>query len=182
MDDLWLWTFDWPALDAHADALAGILAAGGAWRLYREVDGRAGRVYGAADRAPAPALVDRLGAPTRLVRQQCVAGACAGDEAPWHYVVATDVLPEMDADFNAWYEQEHLPGLAAVPGTVCAARYVDPAGSPRYHACYDLASAQAFGSPRWLAVRATDWSSRVRPAFRHTQRMMFQRVVPAGRA
>ena len=30
------------------------------------------------------------------------------------------------------------------------------------------------GSPEWLAVRATDWSSRVRPAFRNTRRTMFR--------
>ena len=45
--------------------------------------------------------------------------------APYHYVVETDVLPGHEDDLNAWYAQEHLPGLAAVPGTVRAARYVD---------------------------------------------------------
>ncbi|MBP6707318.1 MAG: hypothetical protein KA134_08465, partial [Achromobacter sp.] len=51
-------------------------------------------------------------------------GAARGQDAPWHYIVETDVLPEAEADLNAWYDQEHLPGLAAVPGTVRALRYV----------------------------------------------------------
>ena len=34
-----------------------------------------------------------------------------------HYVVEADVLPESEAQLNAWYTIEHLPGLAAVPGT-----------------------------------------------------------------
>ncbi|MCM5682216.1 hypothetical protein M8A51_22030 [Schlegelella sp. S2-27] len=103
-------------------------------------------------------------------------GAAAGGDARYHYVVETDVLPEQEADFNDWYDTEHLPGLAAVPGTVHAARYRCDTASPRYYACYDLADRATFGSPDWLAVRGTAWSSRVRPAFRHTRRTMFERV------
>lgn len=60
--------------------------------------------------------------------------------------------------------------MAGVPGTVRAGR------SPRHHACYGLRTQETLGSPPWLAVRATDWSSRVRPAFRNTKRTMFRRV------
>ncbi len=113
----------------------------------------------------------------RLALLQRLAGAAAGGGARWHYVVAPDVLPAPEDDFNDWYEREHLPGLAAVPGTVSAARYrvVDGAG-PRYHACYELAGDETFGSPAWLAVRATPWSGRVRPAFVNTRRTMYRIV------
>ncbi|KGD94242.1 hypothetical protein JL37_11815 [Achromobacter sp. RTa] len=104
-------------------------------------------------------------------------GASAGEDAPWHYVVETDVLPEAEADLNAWYDQEHLPGLASVPGTVRAMRYECRHEGPRYLACYDLRTRDTFGSPAWLAVRASDWSSRVRPSFRNTRRTMFRRVL-----
>lgn len=104
-------------------------------------------------------------------------GASAGQDAPWHYIVETDVLPEAEQDLNAWYDQEHLPGLASVPGTVRAMRYECRDESPRYLACYDLATRETFGSPPWLAVRATDWSSRVRPSFRNTRRTMFQKIL-----
>jgi hypothetical protein len=112
----------------------------------------------------------------RLVLLQDIAGASAGADAPFHYVVETDVRPESEADLDAWYEREHLPGLAAVPGTVRAMRFRNVHGSPRYHACYDLARTEALGSPPWLAVRATAWSDRVRPAFYNTSRTMFRRV------
>lgn len=105
-----------------------------------------------------------------------VPGASAGQAAPWHYVVETDVLPDAAEDFNRWYDTEHLPGLAAVPGTVRARRYVAADASPRYHAAYDLASRETFGSEPWLAVRATEWSSRVRPNFTNTRRIMFKRA------
>ena len=79
---------------------------------------------------------------------------------------------------GAWYDVEHLPGLAAVQGTVRASRFRNPRGSPRYHACYDIESPSTVGSPPWVAVRGTSWSQRVRPAFRNTKRTMFRRITP----
>ncbi|HBP27889.1 DUF4286 family protein [Advenella sp. FME57] len=93
--------------------------------------------------------------------------------ATWHYVVETDVDATAEADFNDWYTQEHMPGLAAVPGTVRAMRLHNRDGAPRYHALYLLQAQDIFGSPQWLAVRGTEWSSRVRPHFKNTKRTMF---------
>ena len=45
-------------------------------------------------------------------------------------------------------------------------------GHPTYIACYDLVSADVLGCEAWLAVRGTEWSSRVRPLFRNTRRTM----------
>ena len=107
--------------------------------------------------------------------QECP-GSSAGEDAPFHYIVATDVRPDAENDFNAWYEREHLPGLAGVPGTANAQRLRNADDGPRYHACYDLVSVETLGSPAWLAVRGTPWSSRVRPSFRNTTRLMMRRV------
>jgi hypothetical protein len=115
----------------------------------------------------------------RITRQQLMQecpGSAAGENAPFHYVVATDVRPEVEGDFNAWYEHEHLPGLAGVPGTVRARRLRNKDDAPRYHACYDLVTAETLGSPAWLAVRGTSWSGRVRPSFRNTIRLRMRRV------
>ncbi|GGX28477.1 hypothetical protein GCM10007242_38600 [Pigmentiphaga litoralis] len=106
-----------------------------------------------------------------------VDGASAGKPAPYHYVVETDVVQGGEADLNAWYDQEHLPGLASVPGTVLAQRLSDPTGSPRYHALYELETQETFGSPAWLKVRASPWSDRVRPMFRNPKRTMFHHVL-----
>jgi hypothetical protein len=97
-------------------------------------------------------------------------------QAPFHYVVETDVAVGGEDDFQAWYEQEHLPGLSKVPGCLRARRLMrcdGPAGLPLHVACYDLVSAQVTESDPWLAVRHTDWSSRVRPLFRNTRRTLF---------
>jgi len=45
---------------------------------------------------------------------------------------------------------------------------------PTSFASYDLTAAEVMGSPAWLAVRATDWSSRCRPHFTNTRRTFFQ--------
>ncbi len=168
---MWFMRFLWDELASRAWALAH------AAPLYRSEDGFEGCAYieqafgegGEPPRTSIPLV--------RLHKLLEVPGAAAGRKAPWHYIVATDVLAEQERDFNDWYEREHLPGLASVPGTVQAARYrVTEGGGPRYHACYDLAERSAFNSPEWLAVRATPWSSRVRPAFVNTRRTLYRRV------
>src|SRR5690606_3547518 len=63
-----------------------------------------------------------------------IEGASSQAVPSWHYVVETDIRPEAESDFNDWYTHEHLPGLAAVPGTVRAMRLRNTEGSPRYHA------------------------------------------------
>lgn len=91
------------------------------------------------------------------------------------------MLPEAEQDLNAWYDQEHLPGLASVPGTVRAMRFECRDESPRYLACYDLHTRETFGSPPWLAVRATDWSSRAAFVSQHAPHDVQENPVTAGR-
>ena len=112
----------------------------------------------------------------RYVRLQDIRGGSHGATAAFHYVVETDVVPEAEADLNDWYDQEHLPGLAAVPGAIRAQRLRNLDGAPRYHSCYELVTTETLGSAPWLAVRHTAWSDRVRPSFRNTKRTMFSRV------
>ena len=143
-------------------------------RVWRACEGGGVRIDGATSTLPLESEV----AVSTLRCTLSVPGAAAGTDAPFHYVVETDVPPEHAADFDAWYTQEHLPGLAAVPGTVLAQRWVRVSGEgPRHVACYDLASLDTFGSPGWLAVRATPWSDRVRPTFRNTRRRMYRRLL-----
>ena len=114
----------------------------------------------------------------RLVALMEIEGASVSAVPTHHYVVETDVVETAEADLNDWYDQEHMPGLAAVEGTVRAARYRNLDGGGRYHACYELASRETLGSPAWLRVRATPWSARVRPMFTNTRRTMFRSATP----
>ena len=163
MSGLWLKDFAWPDGD---DAVPPAAHAGSA--LWQSMNGLSSRAYRVAGTAPGEGWV-------ALAVLQALRGASAGAEPGFHYVVEVDVAPEHERELNAWYEQEHLPGLARVPGTVRAARYRRAAGSPVYLACYDLTSPAALERPEWLAVRYTDWSSRVRPLFMNVRRTMFRR-------
>ena len=100
-------------------------------------------------------------------------GPAATARAPVHYVVEMDPEDGWRDELFRWYDEEHLPGLASVPGTVRAQRYLNLDHGPLSLACYDLIDASVMGCPDWLAVRATDWSARVRPHFTNTKRTMF---------
>ena len=165
MQTRWLKDFSWVSMQAVRAALPGTDLT-----VWQSLDGQMVRAYLLAENAPDDGW-------TRLACVQSLAGASAGEQAAFHYVVETDVVPEHERELNAWYEQEHLPGLASVPGTIRAARFVRVSGSPRSFACYDLVSPATLERAEWLAVRHTAWSSRVRPTFRNTRRTMFCRPV-----
>jgi len=109
----------------------------------------------------------------RLKGVKRLPGASWGAPPTCHYVVRTDATPGWDEELQRWYDQEHLAGLAAVPGNVHAQRLLCVDQSPRFYACYDLLGAEVIGSPAWLTVRGTAWSSRVRPHFTNTRRTLF---------
>ncbi|MBV9836075.1 MAG: hypothetical protein JO055_16780 [Alphaproteobacteria bacterium] len=93
---------------------------------------------------------------------------------------AMNVAPEHEADFNAWYDQEHLPLLSKVPGTLAARRYrsgPNPDGLHRYVAIYHLSGPEVTESAAWKAAVDTEWSARVRPHFRDRLRILTRRYV-----
>jgi hypothetical protein len=89
---------------------------------------------------------------------------------------AMSVLPEHEAEFNEWYDTEHIPALAAVPGTLLARRYrSSEPGGPRYVALYHLASPEVQATPAWKAAAGTPWTERLRPHFRDHLRIVARR-------
>jgi hypothetical protein len=94
---------------------------------------------------------------------------------------AMNVAPEVEADFNAWYDEEHLPALAGVPGTLAARRYRsgEAQGSHRYVAIYHLTSPAVVRSKAWMDAVETPWSARVRPHMRDRVRILTRLYVRA---
>lgn len=76
----------------------------------------------------------------------------------------TEPPPSMEEEFNAWYDEEHLPERLAIPGFRCAQRWVAdlPPGEGRYLATYELDSLQVLSSPGYLQrfQNQTPWSKR----------------------
>ena len=74
-------------------------------------------------------------------------------------------LPEMEGEFQEWYNFEHQPGVNHLPGFITANRLVCVEGWPRYAAMYDIESTDVLTSPGYLAVggkNTSPWSRRIR--------------------
>ena len=111
---------------------------------------------------------------SRLARQLEIVGASPGLKPVAHYIVEMDPEAGWEQELFAWYDQEHMPGLASVPGCIHAVRLLNLDHGPLNFACYDLTAKEIMGCPPWLAVRHSKWSDRVRPHFTNARRTMFE--------
>ena len=86
-------------------------------------------------------------------------------------MVGMNVAPAMEAEFNRWYVEEHVPNLFALPGVLGARRYEARTGGQKHIAMYHMTSPDVQASPEWKKAIDTPWGSKVRP---HTSdRMRF---------
>jgi hypothetical protein len=91
-----------------------------------------------------------------------------------------NIAPELEAEFNEWYDKEHIPALAAVPGVLCARRFRGRSGNRKYVALYHLATPAVVESAEWKQARQSDWTSRLQPQFRDHLRLVCRRYVRSG--
>jgi hypothetical protein len=87
---------------------------------------------------------------------------------------AMSIAPELETEFNEWYDTEHIPALAAVPGVLCARRFRG-SGTRNYVALYHLATPDVVESDAWKKARQSDWTSRLAPHFREHLRLVLRR-------
>jgi hypothetical protein len=92
---------------------------------------------------------------------------------------AMNITPELEAEFNEWYDKEHIPALTAVPGVLCARRFRGE-GNRKYVALYHLESPAVVESAEWKAARESDWTSRLKPHFRDHLRLVLRRYPRAA--
>jgi len=76
----------------------------------------------------------------------------------------TEPPPAMEEEFNAWYDDEHLPERLSIPGFLSARRWERDGrpGDGKYLATYELESAAVLNSPQYLArfQQPTPWTRR----------------------
>lgn len=78
-------------------------------------------------------------------------------------MVWVDIDPEHAAEFNRWYDEEHIGELLAVPGFLSAGRYEAVKGGPKYLALYELEDHNVLRSAAYLdAVKYRPSSGRER--------------------
>lgn len=88
----------------------------------------------------------------------------APDAAGGLLLVAMTPAPEHETEFNAWYDTEHVPALARVPGVLGARRFRSAGDKPKYVALYHLTSPEVVAGAEWKrASDSTPMPQHIRP-------------------
>ena len=88
-----------------------------------------------------------------------------------------------EAEFNAWYDTEHIPRLSALSGVLMARRFKAAgeatAGSAdrKYVATYRLTSPDVCESADWKDAALTPWTRRMLPHLKDSLRLRLKRYV-----
>jgi hypothetical protein len=61
--------------------------------------------------------------------------------------------PEIEADFNDWYESEHIPARLALTGFSGATRYLATEGARKYLAIYEIADLAVLDTPGYQLLK-----------------------------
>jgi hypothetical protein len=68
-------------------------------------------------------------------------------------VALLDIEPSVDeAEFNRWYNEEHVGERMRCPGFVSATRFQAVEGSPRYLVTYELVGPEALETPEYRSL------------------------------
>ena len=86
-----------------------------------------------------------------------------------------------EQEFHHWYDYEHVPERARIPGIKTVQRYVCVEGWPRYMALYDLTHIGVLKEPAYMEVSGANfspWSKRVIGAIRGWTRTEATQIAP----
>ena len=98
------------------------------------------------------------------------------------FLLYADIDPQHEAEFNDWYNTEHIAELLAVPGILAAARYEATKGGPKYLAVYELESADIVKTPAFTGRQRTPWGERMAPSVigSNVTRVIGEQIFPDG--
>lgn len=85
-----------------------------------------------------------------------------------------DVDPAEEADFNLWYDREHLAERVAIDGFLEARRWIADKAPTKYFCTYSTDTFEALSGPAYKKVLAnqTDWSNHHISRFRNPGRVV----------
>jgi len=97
-------------------------------------------------------------------------------------LTSMDVDPSDEAEFNRWYDREHLEERVAIDGFVEARRYVAHEGRPKYLSLYSTATFEVLDGPAYRAALAnqTEWSRRTIARFKNMIRAVARITISRG--
>jgi hypothetical protein len=95
-------------------------------------------------------------------------------------MVMFEIDPDYDAEFNRWFDEEHLPERLSCPGFMRGRRYRAVEGEHRYLALYELESPAVLESAEYLAMASPSaWTQRVQPGWLRVVRDVYEDITPA---
>jgi hypothetical protein len=96
--------------------------------------------------------------------------------------VWNNVDPAHEREFNDWYLHQHVAERVGAPGFLRGRRFRAAEGSPRYFAFYEVEDHTVLRAPGYtkLLDSPTDWTRRVMPHFKDTQRSIMLTVASLG--
>ena len=97
-----------------------------------------------------------------------------GDEKHVMVIVRIDVKPEMEEEFNRWYNEEHLPYLLNVPGVLWAKRGINAGEGPKYIAVYEHENINVQHSVSYQNAVSTEWTEKLKPHFLKVEREVYE--------
>ncbi|CAN7666347.1 MULTISPECIES: DUF4286 family protein [Variovorax] len=97
-------------------------------------------------------------------------------------ISSMEVLPEEEADFNEWFDREHLAERVAIPGFLEARRYESVGAPTRYLQIYNTTRFDVLDSAPYRAALAsqTEWSNHHISRFIAPTRVVGRLVHSAG--
>jgi hypothetical protein len=98
-------------------------------------------------------------------------------------LTSMDIDPSDEAEFNRWYDREHLEERVAIDGFLEARRYVAHQGSPKYLCLYSTATFDVLDSPPYRTALAnqTDWSKMTMSRFKNMIRAVARITISRGK-
>ncbi len=98
-------------------------------------------------------------------------------------LTSMDVDPEHEADFNRWYDRQHLEERVAIEGFIEARRYVAEDGAPKYLCLYSTETIDVLDSPAYRARLAspTEWSKTTMARFKNMIRSVARITISHGK-
>src|SRR3954454_6941246 len=97
-------------------------------------------------------------------------------------LTSMDIDPAHEADFNRWYDREHLVERVAIEGFVEARRYVAHQGHPKFLCLYSTATFEVLDSPAYRAalMNPTEWSKTNLARFQNMIRAVARITISRG--
>ena len=97
-------------------------------------------------------------------------------------LTSMDIDAADEADFNRWYDREHLEERVAIEGFLEARRYIAVEGSPKYLSLYSTDTIEVFNSAAYTdrLANPTEWSKTTMARFKNMIRAVARITISRG--